>query len=202
MSFATAERASELQALLCVHLHFRQEGENLRFIPSRLTRQTVLAVLRPGLRQALVRGLASVPSGGCVSLREGVRTSVSSARCALLSLDLPSSAHGCWCRRSLHRLLPWGGRHRRYTGFRQGRRRFRCSRRWRIPWRCAWYGLQVERVDVLPPLSRSMVRLSLFCLDLVRAVPISASLAAAASACLAASHRLPVIGQAGVPPVV
>jgi hypothetical protein len=38
MSLATAKRASELVALLCDDTHFRWEGENLRFIPSRLTK--------------------------------------------------------------------------------------------------------------------------------------------------------------------
>ena len=47
MSLATARRASELQALLCVHLHFRQEGENLRFIPSRLTKTDRPGCLTP-----------------------------------------------------------------------------------------------------------------------------------------------------------
>jgi hypothetical protein len=38
MSLATAKRASELVALLCDDAHFRWEGENLRFIPSKLTK--------------------------------------------------------------------------------------------------------------------------------------------------------------------
>jgi hypothetical protein len=38
LSLATAKRASELQALLCDHLHFRMEGVNMRFVPSRLTK--------------------------------------------------------------------------------------------------------------------------------------------------------------------
>jgi hypothetical protein len=47
MSLATAKRASELQALLCDHLHFRQEGENLRFVPSRLTKTDRPGCLTP-----------------------------------------------------------------------------------------------------------------------------------------------------------
>jgi hypothetical protein len=38
LSLTTAKRASELVALLCDTAHFRLEGENLRFIPSRLTK--------------------------------------------------------------------------------------------------------------------------------------------------------------------
>jgi hypothetical protein len=38
MSLTTAKRASELAALLCDDTHFRCEGENLRFVPSRLTK--------------------------------------------------------------------------------------------------------------------------------------------------------------------
>jgi hypothetical protein len=38
MALATAKRAFELVALLCDDTHFRWEGDNLRFVPSRLTR--------------------------------------------------------------------------------------------------------------------------------------------------------------------
>jgi hypothetical protein len=43
MALATAKRAVELVALLCVDTHFCWEGVNLRFVPSRLTRSD-----RPG----------------------------------------------------------------------------------------------------------------------------------------------------------
>jgi hypothetical protein len=38
MALTTAKRPSELVALLCDNNHFRLEGENLRFVPSRLTK--------------------------------------------------------------------------------------------------------------------------------------------------------------------
>jgi hypothetical protein len=38
MAIATAKRASELVAFLCDDNHFRWEGENIRFVPSRLTK--------------------------------------------------------------------------------------------------------------------------------------------------------------------
>jgi hypothetical protein len=44
MALATAKRAVELVALLCNDTHYRWEGYNLRFVPSRLTRTD-----RPGL---------------------------------------------------------------------------------------------------------------------------------------------------------
>ena len=47
MSLATAKRASELQALLCDHLHFRREGNNIRFVPSRLTKTDRPGCLTP-----------------------------------------------------------------------------------------------------------------------------------------------------------
>jgi hypothetical protein len=37
MALSTAKRPSELAALMCGDNHFRWEGENLRFVPSRLT---------------------------------------------------------------------------------------------------------------------------------------------------------------------
>jgi hypothetical protein len=43
MALATAKRASELMALLCVDAHFCWEGKILRFIPSNLTKTN-----RPG----------------------------------------------------------------------------------------------------------------------------------------------------------
>jgi hypothetical protein len=38
MALTTAKRTSELAALMCDDNHFRWEGENLRFFPSRLTK--------------------------------------------------------------------------------------------------------------------------------------------------------------------
>jgi hypothetical protein len=38
MAIATAKRPSELVVLLCDDNHFRWEGENMRFVPSRLTK--------------------------------------------------------------------------------------------------------------------------------------------------------------------
>jgi hypothetical protein len=38
MAIATAKRPSELVALLCDNNHFRREGENIRFVPSCLTK--------------------------------------------------------------------------------------------------------------------------------------------------------------------
>jgi hypothetical protein len=38
MDLTTAKRPSELVALFCDDNHFRWEGENLRFVPSRLTK--------------------------------------------------------------------------------------------------------------------------------------------------------------------
>jgi hypothetical protein len=68
MSFATARRASELQALLCVHLHFRQEGENLRFIPSRLTKTDRPGCLTPQSTSSLgKRSCVCAQWGLCVS---------------------------------------------------------------------------------------------------------------------------------------
>jgi hypothetical protein len=38
MALTTAKRAAELVALLCDDTHFHKEGDNLRFVPSRLTK--------------------------------------------------------------------------------------------------------------------------------------------------------------------
>jgi hypothetical protein len=47
MALTTAKRPSELAALMCDDNHFRWEGENLRFVPSRLTETYRLGLLAP-----------------------------------------------------------------------------------------------------------------------------------------------------------
>jgi hypothetical protein len=47
MALATAKRASELVALLSDDSHFRWESENIRFVPSRLTKTDRLGHLSP-----------------------------------------------------------------------------------------------------------------------------------------------------------
>jgi hypothetical protein len=67
IALTTAKRPTELVALLCDDNHFRWEGENLRFVPSRLTKTDHPGHLAPPplLCQALEGGFMLLPVGDC-----------------------------------------------------------------------------------------------------------------------------------------
>jgi hypothetical protein len=55
MALTTAKRAAKLVALLCDDTHFRWEGDNLRFVPSRLTKTDRPGHLTPPFTSSLGR---------------------------------------------------------------------------------------------------------------------------------------------------
>jgi hypothetical protein len=64
IAIATAKRPSELVTLLCDDNHFQWEGENLRFVPSHLTKTDRPGHLAPPLlRQALEGRFACLSVG-------------------------------------------------------------------------------------------------------------------------------------------
>jgi uncharacterized protein YndB with AHSA1/START domain len=64
MAIATAKRPSELVALLCDDNHFWWEGENLRFVPSRLVKTDRAGHLAPPLLRQVLEGRFVCLSGG------------------------------------------------------------------------------------------------------------------------------------------
>jgi hypothetical protein len=83
MALTTAKRPSELVALLCDINHFRWEGENLRFVPSRLTKTDRPGHLAPLLCQALEGGFVCLPGGDHKTHSAGKSSSASPTQCHL-----------------------------------------------------------------------------------------------------------------------
>jgi hypothetical protein len=129
LALTTAKRAAELVALLCDYAHFRWEGENHRFVPSRLTKTdrpgylTPPFYVKPWKDDLCVRPVETVKTHS-----EGARPLVSTTQCTVLQLDLPPSSFGRCYLRTLHQVLLGEGRHPGCTRVHQEHCRVGCRR--------------------------------------------------------------------------
>jgi hypothetical protein len=97
MALATAKRASDLMALLCVDAHFSWEGKNLCFIPSSISKTDRPGRLTPPFCTSPGRSVCASACGERQTHLGGARLSASAAQRSLFPVVLSSSAFGRCC---------------------------------------------------------------------------------------------------------